>query len=224
MKILLIAGHGGADPGACANGYKEAELTREFTTMLCENLKPYAETDVFDISKDAYTYLKSGGMIPFNNYDYVLEIHFDSWDTKANGTGVLVHETEKATTVEERIVNSIALHGFMNRGITPRDNLLVMNTCKEKYGVSHALIEVCFIDNKIDMDNYQDKKSYIALSVANAISAGFGLSKNTENISTDEAINIIRKKVGLEDNTLDFMQMYKYGDDLVRKLAEALSK
>ena len=27
---LLIAGHGQGDPGAVGNGYKEADLTREF--------------------------------------------------------------------------------------------------------------------------------------------------------------------------------------------------
>ena len=43
MKILLIAGHGAGDPGACACGYKEADLTREVATTLQAKLKTYAD-------------------------------------------------------------------------------------------------------------------------------------------------------------------------------------
>lgn len=28
MKLYIIAGHGAGDPGACANGYQEAERVR----------------------------------------------------------------------------------------------------------------------------------------------------------------------------------------------------
>ena len=59
MKILLIAGHGDGDSGACGNGYREDALARELTLSLYFALKPYAEVDVFDVSKNMYKYLKT---------------------------------------------------------------------------------------------------------------------------------------------------------------------
>ena len=57
MKILLIAGHGNGDPGACACGLKEADLTREVAAALLPKLKTYADVDLFDTSKNMYSYL-----------------------------------------------------------------------------------------------------------------------------------------------------------------------
>ena len=121
MKILLIAGHGGKDPGAVANGYKEAELTREFVLSLEKLLSEFAEVSVQDIQKDTYTLLKNGGKVPFSDYEYVLEIHFNAGG--GIGTEIYVHETEKKTEVEERIVENIAKEGFVKRGVKKRADL-----------------------------------------------------------------------------------------------------
>ena len=80
MKILLIAGHGQGDPGACALGYQEADLTRELVSLVRPKLSKYAEVTVFDTNKNPYTYLKSN-KYNFKEYDYVLEIHFNADDT-----------------------------------------------------------------------------------------------------------------------------------------------
>ena len=58
MKILLIAGHGNGDPGACACGLKEADLTREVAAALLPKLKTYADVDLFDTSKNMYAILQ----------------------------------------------------------------------------------------------------------------------------------------------------------------------
>ena len=72
MKILLIAGHGEGDPGACALGYKEADITREIAPKLKSILSNYATVDVFDTSKNMYKYLKSGKTFDFKTYIYNL--------------------------------------------------------------------------------------------------------------------------------------------------------
>mgnify|MGYP002508948350 CR=1 FL=1 len=56
--------------------------------------------------------------------------------------------------MEEKILENISAVGFFNRGVKKRRDLKVMNTVKKIYGVSHALVEVCFIDNKNDIDKY----------------------------------------------------------------------
>lgn len=183
MKILLIAGHGNGDPGACACGLKEADLTREVAAALLPKLKVYADVDLFDTSKNMYSYLKSGGICNFANYDYVFEVHFNAAaaDTAGNGkttgTEILIHTTESGASVEEAILNNIKVLGFKNRGVKRRSDLRNMNVCKKNYGVSYALIEVCFIDDRDDVNLYQQKKNEVIDAIVNGIASGFGLVK-----------------------------------------------
>lgn len=183
MKILLIAGHGNGDPGARACGLEEADLTREVAAALLPKLKAYADVDLFDTSKNLYSYLKNGGVCNFANYDYVFEIHFNAAaaDTAGNGktTGaeILIHTTESGASVEEAILSNIAALGFKNRGVKRRSNWQNMNVCKKNYGVSYALIEVCFIDDRDDVNLYQQKKAEVIDAIVNGIASGFGLVK-----------------------------------------------
>lgn len=130
-----------------------------------------------------YKYLSAGNTFNFKKYKYVFEVHFNSCvnDTKGNGktTGVeiLVHQTEKGTSVEENILNNISALGFKNRGIKPRTDLKVMNTCKRIQGVSHALLETCFIDDKDDVMLYAITKEKIADAITSGMVKGFGLKK-----------------------------------------------
>ncbi len=183
MKILLIAGHGDGDPGACACGFKEADLTREVAAALLPKLSEVATVDLFDTSKNMYKYLKNGGKCDFSKYDYVFEIHFNAAaaDTTGNGvttgTEILIHTTESGASVEEAIVKNIASLGFKNRGVKTRSNLQNMNICKKNYGVSYALLEVCFIDDRDDVNLYQNKKAEVVKAIADGIASGFGLTK-----------------------------------------------
>ena len=188
MKILLIAGHGAGDPGACACGYQEANLVREIAPILKSKLSNHADVDVFDTAKNMYKYLKSNSF-NFKNYNYVFELHFNAAanDTTGNGvttgTEILVHPSEKGTGVEETILNNICSLGFKNRGVKTRSDLKNMNICKGSQGVSYALLETCFIDDLDDMKLYQSKKSEVIEAIANGIIAGFGLAKSKEDKS-----------------------------------------
>jgi N-acetylmuramoyl-L-alanine amidase len=165
MKILLIAGHGQGDPGACACGYKESVLTREVVSLLKSKLLSVVDVTVFDTSKNMYTCLKTGNSYNFKAFDYVLEVHFNAGvgdargNNKTTGVEILVHTSESGVSVEQKIVDNIAALGFRNRGVKTRSDLLNMNTCKKKQGVSYALLETCFIDDLDDMKLYQTKKN-----------------------------------------------------------------
>ena len=189
MKILLIAGHGDGDSGACGCGYREADLTREVAAALLTKLSSYAEVDLFDTNKNMYKYLKNGGRCNFTNYNYVFEIHFNAGvnDTAGNGkttgTEILIHTTERGQTVEEKILSCICALGFKNRGVKRRSDLRNMNVCKKSYGVSYALLEVCFIDDRDDINLYQNRKADIVTAIANGIISGFGLGKEGNNMA-----------------------------------------
>ena len=178
-KILLMAGHGDGDPGAIGSGYRESDLTRDFVNLMIPTLNYYTDVTVFDTSKNPYKHLKAN-KYDFKKYDYVFEVHFNAAANDVNGDGnttgceMLVHTTENGVSVEEGILKKISAFGFKNRGVKRVNNLHNMNMCKGKQGVSYALLEVCFIDDKDDMDIYIANQGKIAKAVTHAIGEGFG--------------------------------------------------
>lgn len=220
MKILLIAGHGESDSGAVANGYIEAELTREVVRKLKPQLDKYADVTIADTGKNWFTY-KNRVSLNFALYDYVLEIHFNAAvnDTKGNGrttgTEIYITTSEKTHGVETEIVKGLSAIGFTNRGVK-RKNFSVIARAKNQ-GVSSALLEVCFIDDLDDMLLYQSKKDSVIKAIANGIIKGFGLTAKEP-----DYVSILKEKIGLEDSTIEYLQNYKYGAELIRKIANAV--
>lgn len=216
MKILLIAGHGEGDPGAVGNGYKEADLTREVVKLLKPQLDNYADVTIADTSKNWFN-----NKMDFSPYYYVLEIHFNAGvnDKKGNngttGTEIYITTSEKTHGVETEIVKGISSIGFKNRGVK-RKNWSVISKAK-KQGVSSALLEVCFIDDADDIWLYQKKKNEVVKAIANGIIKGFGLEEE----KTDD-VAIIKNKIGLADETIDYLKAYKYGSELISKIANAV--
>lgn len=233
MKILLIAGHGAGDPGACGNGYQEATLVRELAPKLKDTLSDYADVTIFEPNMNMYKYLKSGTFFDFKKYDYVFEWHFNACvndkvgDGKTTGTEILVHGLESGTHVEECIVKNIAALGFRNRGVKRRTDLQNMNICRRVQNVSYALLETCFIDDKDDMDLYVAKKNDVVKAVADGIIKGFGLKKKavvgTMNALVEDlevlAMNgVINSPAYWQNNALTI----KYLPELIHNMANKL--
>lgn len=86
--------------------------------------------------------------------DCDVSIHFNSSNGQGNGTEVLYktsNGSKWATKVQKAIVKEC---GFKDRGIKKRDNLYYLNNTKNVA----ILIEVCFVDNKNDVNKYNSKK------------------------------------------------------------------
>lgn len=197
MKILLISGHGAGDPGTVSQFGKEADETIYMVEKIKKTLSAYAQVDLYPTERNAYKDAKAGKLaVNFGNYNYVLEVHFNSGaaDLKGNGrttgTEIYVTTAEKTVGVETKIVQSIAALGFKNRGVK-RTNFTVIYRAKAA-GVSSALLEVCFIDDKDDMSIYAAKKAQIAAAVANAIAVQFGLKKGSQEAGSSPATQEIR--------------------------------
>lgn len=48
------------------------------------------------------------------------------------------------------------------------------------------------------------------------------ICREDKEMTVEDAVEIIQAKVGLEDETIEFLLCYRYGDELVVKIAEAL--
>ncbi len=193
-KILLIAGHGAGDPGATSGDRQEADYTREVVGGLVKALSPICEVSTYPTDQNAYTDYQNGKLrstANFENYDYILEIHFNAFDGSGSdgqikGTECYVTTSESAVTVEEAILAQIEACGMTNRGVKYK-NWSVINTAKQS-GVSSALLEVCFIDDPDDMALYDKKKNDIVKGIALGIQKGFGLSGTVGNPDLDPVV------------------------------------
>ena len=192
MKILLSSGHGAGDPGAVSIFGKEADLTIIQVKKIQAALAGYVDVDLYPVERNAYTDLKNGCLkVNFADYDYILEVHFNACvnDTAGNGfttgTEIYVTKAEATVGVETKIVANIAALGFKNRGVK-RTDFYVIRTAKAA-GVSSALVEVCFIDDKDDMTIYKAKENQISQAIANGIISGFGLKKGQSQTEAEPA-------------------------------------
>ena len=178
LRILLIAGHGAGDPGACSNYGIEADETRRVVNELKSIFNDYeVVVDVYPINRNAYADIGNGTLqVNFANYDYVLEVHFNSAENiEATGVEVWVTSIESGITVEQSIVNKVSALGYPNRGVK-REDFRVIRTAKNR-GVSAALIETCFISNKGDMSRYNSNFSKVCSDIVEGVAEGFGINK-----------------------------------------------
>ncbi len=209
FRFLVMAGHGRNmdgtwDPGAIGNGYQEANLTRELRNLI----KSAADKEgvLCDTAPDRnhYNYFKNGGAYDVSAYNYVLEIHFNASvivDLEGNGiikgSMVYIDQSEKGHSVEDAILQELYLLGSRQAWdgvvVTQRqytNGLMVQNYIRSQ-GISHAVLETCFISDRDDMDWYQTNKSEIAAGIVRGIKRGFGLEFASYMVKvTDPALNI----------------------------------
>lgn len=196
FRLLVMAGHGrnsdgSWDPGAVGNGYQEANLTRELRDLI----KAAADRAGVpcDVAPDRnhYSYFKHGGTYDFSPYTYVLEVHFNAsskvdsaGDGQMKGSMVYIDQSEKGHSVEDAILNNLYAIGsrqawdgvvVTQRQESYKNGLMVQSKVRAQ-GVSHAVLETCFITDQDDMDWYLVNKSKIAQAVIAGIQQGFGLN------------------------------------------------
>ena len=175
MTQLVICGHGqgrtGYDVGAI-NPYSsitEAEKVRELASLM----KQYATKTHFITDKNVY-YFKNIETVS-KGYESVTELHFNSFNTQAYGTEVLIKDGFKPDKTDTALKNVLEKY-FKARGFKFVDWLYNANVMAET-GISYRLIEVCFIDNNTDMAIYEKNKHAIARELMEAIE-GRKISEN----------------------------------------------
>lgn len=197
FRLLVMAGHGrnsdgSWDPGAVGNGYQEANLTRELRDLI----KVAADRAGVpcDVAPDHnhYSYFKNGGQYDVSAYNYVLEVHFNasatvdqSGDGIKKGSMVYIDQSETGHSVEDAILFNLyslgscqAWDGVVVSQRQWPSGLLVQSRIRAQ-GVSHAVLETCFISDRDDVDWYLVNKSKIAAAIVAGIQQGFGLNYTT---------------------------------------------
>lgn len=175
MKFLIVAGHEGTT-GAVSGKLIEEVLTKILADKIVAILKKQGheavepEFNLYDeVNKKSFPdYLKQ--------FNYVLEVHFNFYNGSAWGTEIFVDKSVTKIGVEKAIMKR------MKKWFRLRDDDKVFDGVRVGpfKTISHlkskgALLEVCFIDNKAEMEIFLKNTDAIAEDIAFGIMEGFEL-------------------------------------------------
>lgn len=225
MKICIDAGHCtyGGDTGAQGNGLKEQDITWLIADKLRQLLESAGQSVVMTREfKDQIlgateneSLNRRSQVCNDTNCDRFISIHCNRVnDPKANGTEVLVYArgggAEKlAFSIQTEIVGAL---GTSDRGVKVK-NCSVLRKTK----CPAVLVETAFLSNEADSLLLRYRHDEFAEAIFKAICEHCGIEK----MSDEE---VIKSNIGLADETIEYLKAYRYGADLIRKIADAVRK
>lgn len=188
-KIFVIAGHGAGDPGACGNGFSEAERVR----VLARKIKELGGGNVIlgDLSRDYY---RDNGVSTVNlpkEYE-IIELHMDAGQESARGGHVIIYSGFEADDYDKALADMLAdiLPG-RSQMIVGRNNLANPERAAMR-GYGYRLVEFGFITNAEDVKVFNTRMDDIAAGVL----AAFGIGKIKESKLSREDTSLKLKRGG----------------------------
>lgn len=220
--IFLLRGHGNGDPGACANGYTEENLAQVIVDRVVELLKGKG-LKVFTNSKTQNNYVTNCLVGHTFKYKFGYTIHLNSASSTASGTEIFVPINEQYVNTEAKMCKEIAnILGVPTRGVKSRDyNSEATHLRLEKdgskgtdyykeirrswqNGLSHSIIELCFISNINDVKQLLNNKEKVCKIIVNNILVY--LEKSTYSIVEQD------NKVDKTDGKMYYVQVGAFKD------------
>ena len=194
FRMLIMAGHGknmdgSWDPGAVGCGYQEANLARELRDLIKAAADQAGVPCDVAPDRNHYSFFKAGSQYDVSAYNYVLEVHFNasatvdqSGDGIKKGSMVYIDQSETGHSVEDAILFNLyslgscqAWDGVVVAQRQWPSGLMVQSRVRAQ-GVSHAVLETCFISDWDDVSWYLANKTKIASAIVAGIQQGFGLN------------------------------------------------
>lgn len=161
-KLFVIAGHGAGDPGACGNGYNEAERVR----ALASRIKDYGGDSVLlgDFNRNYY---RDNGIVKLNiPKDYqILELHLDSGASSAHGAHLIIYKgltPDKYDTALAKFITGVfpgRSNSIVNRGDLANPYRAFIK------GYGYRLMECGFISNSDDISKFNTNIDDIAKGI-----------------------------------------------------------
>lgn len=172
-KIILDAGHGGANPGAVYGGRREKEDALKLVLAVGERLSEAGVevyyTRVTDVYESPYEKAMEANLI---GGDYFISIHRNSsvYPNQYSGVESLVYnDLSQARVLAENINDRLEQVGWTNLGVNERPNLIVLNRTE----MPAVLLEIGFIntenDNMLFDSLFEQTADAIATGILNTI-------------------------------------------------------
>lgn len=180
-KVYLGVGHGGSDPGAVANGFKEKDLNLSIALACNEVLARHGVSTMMSRTADEDKALQER-INECNSFapDCAVDIH----NNAGGGDGVEVYHAKNKSyddALARNILNSIVAIGQNSRGLKTK---LIPSTGQDYFGFIRSinapsvLVECAFIDNKTDLaiiDTLAEQKT-MGIAIAKGILKTLGIA------------------------------------------------
>lgn len=186
-KVFLSVGHGGADPGAIGNGFKEKDLNLAIALACRDELVRHGVTVGMSRTKDENdTYADAAKECNAFKPDVCLDIHNNASASKtADGAEVYYHyKGGTSKTLAEKVNAEIVKFGQNSRGIKTRQRA----DGKDYYyfiretAAPAVVVECAFIDNAKDIaiiDTAAEQKK-MGIAIAKGVLATLGIAYKEE--------------------------------------------
>lgn len=194
-KIVIDAGHGGADPGAVYKGRQEKDDNLRLALAVGHILSQNGVDVVYTRTTDVYqTPFEKARIANEEGADWFISFHRNS-SPRANqysGVETLVYDLSgDKVEMAENINGALGELGFRNLGVKARPGLVVLRRTR----MPAILIETGFINNDADNALFDQKFDDIAQAIAYAI-LGSLEEEEIEN-PPEEDNTLYRVQVGL---------------------------
>ena len=222
LRVCIDPGHGGSDPGTVNGALYEKDVVLDVGLRLKKLLLNAGYEVIMTRENDTYlTPRQKAGVGNGAKADIFVSLHCNSAASEqANGTETLTFDEDGMSfKLGESIQKKLTLAlGLRNRGVKVRKELTVLNSTK----MPAALAEVAFISNANEklMLTRPEFKQRAAKAVFDGIEDYFG--KGGGDMTVEEAKKAVKEKCEFDDNTMKYLEFYRYGDKLITRIAEKL--
>ncbi len=219
-KVFIGVGHGGSDPGACANGLRESDVNLEMALAMKAELERYGVTVGISRVKDENDRLaeeirECNAFAP----ELAVEVHNnagggDGFECFVNGRDSV------ARRLAECIETEVKQIGQNSRGIKVSTSLGWVNKVK----APAVLCEVFFLDSADRMiANTADKQRRFGQAYARGVLKQLGIPVKAQGQQQPAAPTdrkIVQERFGFDDSTMLYLDGYRFAAALYQRLAE----
>lgn len=197
-KVFLGVGHGGSDPGAVANGFKEKDLNLSIALACQAELARHDVSVLMSRTKDENDDL-SERIKECNKFnpDLALDIH----NNAGGGDGAEVfHHYKGGTgkTLAENILSEVVSIGQNSRGAKVKLN----SSGKDYFGFIRqtacpaVIVECAFVDSKdVQIIDTEEEQKQMGVAIAKGILKTLGVAHKTEEVKLEKSIADIAREV-----------------------------
>ena len=193
-KIYVGIGHGGSDPGAVANGYKEKDLTLAIGRACYDELVRHSVQA--KISRTTDKYMSVNEKVKESDSfgaDFCLDIHINA----GGGDGCEVyyhHSGGKSKQLADNINEALKAIGQNSRGLKIKMN---SKGNADYFGIirdtkaSAVLVECGFIDNKNDLAQFDtaEEQKKLGIAIAHGILKQCGIAVKSQEVENNDFIS-----------------------------------
>ena len=216
-KVFIGVGHGGSDPGAVSSSYVEADINLVMALSCKAELERHGVIVGMSRTRDENDPLKEE-IRECNAFspDLAFEIHNNAGG--GDGWEGYIQNTAESRRLAELVQEEIWKINQNSRGIKYDPGL----GWPEQVKCTTVLCEGFFVDNPKDRYDTAGQQKF-GVAYAHAALRYLNIAiKEGEDVTKAEAKEIIKEKAGVSDATIVYLDSYRYGDDLILKLAQAM--